>query len=105
MTTDLYSRAFAALAFPILDRLNGTTIAPKLAALLAAERLDPAEIQRRRDQIDCDPSVKRIIVTLHLQSGSGHPRSIECTVQHEERLLDSCGAFEKVLDNGKARRY
>ena len=57
-----------------------------------------AEIQRRRDQIDCDPSVKRIIVTLHLSAGGGHPRSIECTVQHEERLLDSCGMIEKILD-------
>ena len=45
---DRYTRLFAARVFPLLDRLNGTSIAAKLEALVAAERLAPAEIRRRQ---------------------------------------------------------
>ncbi len=45
---DLYSKAFENLAFPMLDKLNGTSIAGKLDELLAAEHIDRAEIQRRQ---------------------------------------------------------
>jgi phenylacetate-CoA ligase len=49
MTWDAYSRFFGRNVFPILDRLNGTTITEKLPRLLDAERRDPAEIRRRQE--------------------------------------------------------
>jgi phenylacetate-CoA ligase len=48
--SDVYARLFAAAVFPLLDRLNGTRIAAILARLLAGERLDPAEIERRQEE-------------------------------------------------------
>lgn len=45
---DAYTELFEGLAFPLLDRLNGTSIAAKLQTLLASEHLDRAEIQNRQ---------------------------------------------------------
>lgn len=49
MIDSLYTRIFQTIAFPLLDRLNGTTIAAKYAELLASERLPRDEIQRRQE--------------------------------------------------------
>lgn len=46
MKTQLYTRVFERVGFPMLDRLNGTTIAAKLAWLEKSEHRDPAEIAR-----------------------------------------------------------
>jgi len=48
MSHDLYTRIFEPAVFPLLDRLNGTTIAPKLEELLASEHVERAEIERRQ---------------------------------------------------------
>jgi len=47
MTTrsDLYSRVFGKAVFPMLDRINGTTINRKLHALLSTEQTEPTELQ------------------------------------------------------------
>ena len=45
----LYSRAFGATLFPLLDRLNGTSIAVKYAELLEGEHLDRAVLARRQE--------------------------------------------------------
>lgn len=47
------------------------------------------EIERRRLTIDDDPTLQRIVITLHLAGGFGHPRSIECNLGHEKRILES----------------
>jgi hypothetical protein len=47
------------------------------------------EIERRRTTIDQDSTLQRIVITLHLASGFGHPRSIECNLAHEKRILES----------------
>jgi phenylacetate-CoA ligase len=44
-----YSRMFNAAAFPLLDRLNHTTIARKYEELLAGEHLDRARIFRQQE--------------------------------------------------------
>lgn len=49
MSTSLYTRLFQAVAFPALDRLNGTSIAQKYERLLASERLSPATITRLQE--------------------------------------------------------
>lgn len=48
MSRDLYGRFFEAAVFPLLDRLNGTRIASRLAELEAGERIDLAEIRVRQ---------------------------------------------------------
>jgi phenylacetate-CoA ligase len=48
LAEDRYSRFFGERIFPLLDRANGTSIAEKVALLLAGERLAPAEIRRRQ---------------------------------------------------------
>ena len=45
---NLYTPLFQRLAFPALDRLNGTSIAEKYARLLAGERLDREDILSRQ---------------------------------------------------------
>lgn len=47
---DLYSEAFEHIGFPLLDRLNGTTIASKLTELLASEQVDRVEMQSRQSE-------------------------------------------------------
>jgi hypothetical protein len=47
------------------------------------------EIERRRTIIDSDPTLNRIVITLHLSAGFGHPRSIECNLGCEKRILES----------------
>src|SRR5262245_54258346 len=44
----LYARVFTRAAFPVLDRCNGTTIAPKLNELWQGENMDPELIERRQ---------------------------------------------------------
>ena len=46
--TAVYPSAFRAIAFPLLDRLNGTSIVPKLEFLLASERSDPEQMRARQ---------------------------------------------------------
>jgi hypothetical protein len=46
---DSYTRLFEQSIFPLLDRLNGTSMAEKLDGLLASEHLDPAEIRHRQE--------------------------------------------------------
>jgi phenylacetate-CoA ligase len=47
---DLYTRIFETSVFPLLDRINRTSIAAKLEILLASEHLDRATIQRRQEE-------------------------------------------------------
>ena len=51
MSTDLYTRWFERLAFPALDRLNGTHIARTLRELLAAEHLGRGAMRRRQEEL------------------------------------------------------
>ena len=48
MKRDLYGRLFEASAFPLLDRMSGTSISAVFAALEAAEHLDRDEIAARQ---------------------------------------------------------
>jgi phenylacetate-CoA ligase len=47
---DLYSRVFGRAVFPLLDRLNGTSIAEKLRFLDDAERWAPERIRARQEE-------------------------------------------------------
>jgi len=41
------------------------------------------EIERRRGIINGDCSLSKLVVTIHLTAGGGHPRSILCHLDHE----------------------
>src|SRR5262249_32229836 len=55
---DLYGRLFEASAFPLLDRISGTSISAVFAALEAAEHLDRDEIAARQ--------TRKLAVTVEL---------------------------------------
>lgn len=48
-----------------------------------------AEIERWRPFINADPGLQSITLTIHLASGGGHPRSVECGLKSESRVLVS----------------
>ena len=58
MKRDLYGRLFEASAFPLLDRISGTSISAVFAALEAAEHLDRDEIAARQ--------TRKLAVTVEL---------------------------------------
>jgi len=75
---DTYSRVFEKGVFPLLDRLNGTTLSSKLRYLVEAETLDPEDI-RRQQQRDVERTVdftrRESAFYRQLWEGSGGPAS------------------------------
>jgi len=45
-----------------------------------------AEIEQLRKIIDGDANLQSVVVTVHLASGGGHPRSVECGLRSEKRF-------------------
>lgn len=45
-----------------------------------------AEVERWRHVINADSGLQRIVVTVHLASGFGHPREVECDLKSGKRL-------------------
>jgi len=111
MSRDLYSRVFERAVFPVLDRLNGTSIQEKLNLLLAWERLDPDEIRRHQERkllraVEFARGNSEFYQQLWKKRGvaSAHPLLDGLPVLTKEDLTSAPGSFPIPGYRGKLTR-
>jgi phenylacetate-CoA ligase len=109
---DMYSRLFEPTLFPILDRLNGTTIHAKYRELLRSEHMDPELVERRQAR-RIEQAVDRVRAGSRFYSHfwSSVPRERRLPSAHapldglpiltKQDLAEAAGAFPEPAYRGR----